>query len=74
MAFQNLLNLEINLRRDDELADDFCQQVEDMVTRGAAVIMSEEQLADWKGDLLLSTDRSCEGIEEMAPVMLRCCS
>ena len=50
IAFKNLLSLERTLGKNEELANDFCQQIDDMVARGAAVILSEEELADWEGD------------------------
>ena len=49
-AMQCLLSFEKRLSRDTELAQDFCEQIEGMVTRGAAVILSEEEVSLWKGD------------------------
>ena len=49
-ARQSLLNLERTLSKDKELADDFCRQIDEMVARGAAIILTEEDLASWNGD------------------------
>ena len=48
-ALQNLLSLERTLSRNPELAEDFSKQIEDMVARGAAVILSDEDLDAWEG-------------------------
>ena len=50
IAYQSLVTLERMLSRNMELAEEFCAQIEDMVKRGAAVILTDEQLASWKGD------------------------
>ena len=50
LAFQSLVNLERMLEKNNELAEDFCRQIDDMVSREAAVILSEKQLNDWVGD------------------------
>ena len=50
IACQSLVTLERNLSRNPELAEDFCKQIEDMVSRGAATVLSEEQLSAWEGD------------------------
>ena len=48
IAYQSLMALERNLSRNPELAKEFCEQVDDMVKRGAAVILTEAQLnSDW---------------------------
>ena len=49
-AMQNLLSLERNLAKYKELAEDFSRQIDDMVNRGVAVILSREALDEWKGD------------------------
>ena len=33
-----------------ELASDFCQQVDEMVKRGAAIILTQEELENWNND------------------------
>ena len=40
-VLQSLLNLERTLSKDIELGDDFCQQIIDMVARGAAILSEE---------------------------------
>ena len=50
IAYQSLVTLERNLSRNPELAAEFCAQIEDMVKRGAAVVLSQEQLDSWEGD------------------------
>ena len=51
IALQNLINLERSLSRNgDQLADDFAKQIDDMVARGAAVILSDEEVLLWDGD------------------------
>ena len=47
---QYLLSLEGRLLKHTELAQDFCNQIQDMIDRKAAVILSKEELAAWKGD------------------------
>ena len=49
-AFQWLLSLERSLKKDPELADDYCQQIKDMLDRGAAIFLSEEELNAWDKD------------------------
>ncbi len=49
-AYQSLATLERKLSRNPELSKEFCGQVEDMVKRGAAVILSQDQLDSWEGD------------------------
>ena len=49
-AYQWLLSLERRLSKNPELADDFCQQIQDMLDRGAAVVLSEEELESWDKD------------------------
>ena len=50
VAYQWLLSLERRLKKNPELADDFCQQIKDMLDRGAAIILSEEELKSWNKD------------------------
>ena len=50
IAMQNLCAMEKRLAHDDELANDFCKQIQDMLDRGAAVVLSEEELSNWSGD------------------------
>ena len=48
-ALQNLYSMERVLARDPELANDFTQQIKEMVTRGAAVVLSQDDLDEWEG-------------------------
>ena len=50
IAYQNLLNLERMLEKNVELASDFCRQVDEMVERGAAIILTQKELANWNSD------------------------
>ena len=50
IALQSLNTLERNLSKNSELAEDFCQQIDDMVARGAASVLSEKVLDEWNGD------------------------
>ena len=50
IAFQCLLSFERTLSQDPELADDFCRQIDEMVNRKSARILSEDELNDWQGD------------------------
>ena len=50
VAYQSLLSLEKVLSRDPELANDFCSQIEDMVARGAAIKLTDEEFTSWTGD------------------------
>ena len=50
VALQNLHAIEKRLSQDEELAKDFCNQIQDMIDRGVAVILSEDEVANWKGD------------------------
>ena len=49
-AYQWLLALEGRLNKNPELADDFCQQIQDMLDGGAAVVLSEEKLEGLDND------------------------
>ena len=48
-ALQSLYALERKLAKNPELAEDYCQQIEDMVCRGVAIELSEEELRAWNG-------------------------
>ena len=50
IAYQSLLSLERRLAKDPELAEDFCKQVEEMISSERAIILSDEQLSAWEGD------------------------
>ena len=49
-ALQNLNSLEKNLAKNPELAEDFSKQIDEMLIRGVAVVLSDEELAGWSGD------------------------
>ena len=49
-AFQCLLGLEKRLKNDPELAAEYNNQIQAMVERGAAVLLSEEVRKAWDGD------------------------
>ena len=42
--------LERTLSKNPEIADDFNRQIEEMVKRGSARVLTMEELQDWKGD------------------------
>ena len=48
-AFQSLLSLEKMLRANPEKAAEFCREIDEMVDRGAAIPLSEEELDTWDG-------------------------
>ena len=48
-ALQSLLSLEKMLKRDPEKAAEFCRQIDEMVERGAAGLLSEEEVRAWDG-------------------------
>ena len=48
-ALQSLLTLEKYLQKNPDLAVDFRNQIDQMVERGAAVVLSDKQLQSWKG-------------------------
>ena len=47
---QNLLSLERRLLKHPEEAEEWCKQIQDMIDRGAAIVLSDEVLQEWKGD------------------------
>ena len=49
-ALKLLLTLENLLRKKPELAEKYCKQIREMIERGAAIELSEEQLKSWDGD------------------------
>ena len=49
-AMKQLLSLEKSLQKDSDLASEYCKQIQGMVERGAAVILSEQELKQWDGD------------------------
>ena len=49
-ALKLLHSLEKSLQKKPELAREYCEQIQDMVDRGAAVLLSEEVLKGWNGD------------------------
>ena len=49
-AMQSLASLERTLSRDPKLGEEFNRQIEAMVERGVAVILSEEEIRAWEGD------------------------
>ena len=50
IAYQCLLSLERKLSQDPNLAEEFCSQVEDMLKRGVAIVLTDDDVASWKGD------------------------
>ena len=50
IALQSLASLEKSLSRDPKLAEEFNRQIEAMVERGAAVVLTEEEIREWDGD------------------------
>ena len=49
-ALQSLITTERNLLRNPDWAKAYCEQVEGMLERGSAVILTEEELENWSGD------------------------
>ena len=49
-AYQWLLSLERMLSKKPELAVDYCQQIKDMLDRGAAVELTEDEVKEWDKD------------------------
>ena len=49
-AFQNLCSLQRTFDKNPGLEEEFDKQVMEMIARGAAVVLTEEELAAWKGD------------------------
>ena len=49
IAYQCLLSLERQLSRNPEFAEEFCVQIDDMVKRGAAVVLTEKEVESWDG-------------------------
>ena len=50
MALKQLQAMEKSLEKHPLLAKEFCEQVQNMVSRGAAVVLSDEELERWEGD------------------------
>ena len=48
-ALQSLLSLEKMLKRNPEKAEAFNQQINDMIERGAAILLTDEQVSSWNG-------------------------
>ena len=49
-AYQSLLSLKRRLSKDDDLAKEFCHQIENMLERGVAIVLSDEEVQSWSGD------------------------
>ena len=49
LALQSLLTLEKYLQKNPELGADFCKQIDEMIQRGSAVVLTDEQLQSWEG-------------------------
>ena len=49
-AMQNLLSLERRLSKFPEQAKEWCDQIKEMVNRGAAIVLPEDVVAAWEGD------------------------
>ena len=49
-ALQNLLSHEYRLDKEQGQAEDWINQIQMMVERGAAVVLWEEEVANWKRD------------------------
>ena len=49
-ALQSLISVERNLSRDPEMAKAYCIQIQEMLNRRAAVVLSPEELSEWEGD------------------------
>ena len=50
IALRSLLSLERNLSKNQDRANAYCKQIDEMVERGVAVILTPEQLENWQGD------------------------
>ena len=50
IALQSLITLERNLSKKPDLAEDFCNQIDEMVARGSAIVLTEEEISSWEGD------------------------
>ena len=48
-AYQALLSLERRLQKNPELAAEYCKQIQAMIDRGVAIVISEEELQSWEG-------------------------
>ena len=49
-AFKQLHSLEKSLLKNPALASEYCQQIQNMLDRGAAKVLSKEELNQWEGD------------------------
>ena len=49
-ALQNLYSLERRLSKSPEQAQEWSEQIQAMVDRGAAIVLSDEEVEAWKGD------------------------
>ena len=49
-AMKQLLATEKFLKKNPDLAVEFCDQIQSMLDRGVAVILSEEEIEQWEGD------------------------
>ena len=45
-----MLSLERRLQKNPQLAEEYCKQIQAMVDRGAAVVLSDNELQSWEGD------------------------
>ena len=50
VALKKLYAIEKHLSHNEKLAQDLCDQIQDMIDRGAAVILSKEDTSKWEGD------------------------
>ena len=48
-AMKSLLSLEKMLKRDPEKSVEFCRQIDEMVERGAAICLTDEEVKAWDG-------------------------
>ena len=49
-AYQAMVALERRCQKNPELGDEFCKQIQGMLDRSAAVILTDEELREWEGD------------------------
>ena len=50
IVLQSLITIERNLLRNPEMAEAYCNQIQDMIERGTAAVLLPEELSAWKGD------------------------
>ena len=70
VALKSLIATEINLLRNPEWAETYCAQIQDMVDRGSAMMLTRKEIDEWAGDYHHLPHLAARQLKKSTPVRL----